>query len=57
LYNDLGDLLEGLLLLVVKDLVCLCHSLQLVMDIGVPTDTLLFLEVAHELVKVFSTAL
>ena len=55
--DDLGDLLQGLLLLVVQDLVGLSHPLKLVLHISVTADTFLLFEVAHELIEVLSAAL
>ena len=55
--DDLCDLLKGLLLLVVEDLVSLRDALNLLVNVGIPRDTLLLLESLHELVEVFGAAL
>jgi len=55
--DDLCDLLKGLLLLVVEDLVSLRDALNLLVYVGIPRYALLLLESLHELVEVFGAAL
>lgn len=52
-----GDLLQGLILKVIEDLFLVGHALDLVFDCCVPGDTLLFLQVLHEVTEVFGPTL
>ena len=55
--HHLRDLLQRLLLLVVQYLIRLSHPLQLILHVRVSGDTLLLLEVSHELLEVLSATL
>lgn len=57
LVDCLGNLLECLILLVIEKLLLIGHALNLILDLGVPLDSLLSLEIFHELAKILSSSL
>jgi len=57
LVNGIGDFLEGLILLVIKELFLIGDTLNLVLNLGVSLDALLSFKILHELSKVLSSSL